>query len=165
MLASPTRLCRPCRLAGPAHPAATAGFSIQEGEIPRETDCLLEEDGFEPSVPAGDTIFRKPAGSQNRILMIDEGRFTMCRAGLAPANDINAGPCQPARFRALTRPVPGDSVLQVVDMRDTAIGGHRDYAIAHDLACPPGHFVNRIGAQMVVYFLFLTAGVRDRRKS
>jgi hypothetical protein len=79
--------------------------------------------------------------------------------------ESNAGPCQPARFRALTRPVPGDSVLQVVDMRDTAIGGHRDYAIAHDLACPPGHFVNRIGAQMVVYFLFLTAGVRDRRKS
>jgi hypothetical protein len=33
------------------HAAATAGFSIQEGEIPRETDCLLEEEGFEPSVP------------------------------------------------------------------------------------------------------------------
>ena len=28
-------------------PAATAGFSIPQGEIPRETDCLLEEDGFE----------------------------------------------------------------------------------------------------------------------
>jgi len=28
-------------VAGPAHPAATAGLSIQEGEIPRETDCLL----------------------------------------------------------------------------------------------------------------------------
>src|SRR5262249_43057309 len=40
-----------CRLAGPAHAAATAGFSIQEEEIPRETDCLLEETGFEPSVP------------------------------------------------------------------------------------------------------------------
>src|SRR6516225_1905135 len=44
---SPARLCRPCRLAGPAHPAATAGFSIPQGEIPRETDCLLEGDGFE----------------------------------------------------------------------------------------------------------------------
>src|SRR6516164_2619425 len=32
---------------GPAHPAATAGFSIPQGEIPRETDCLLEGDGFE----------------------------------------------------------------------------------------------------------------------
>ena len=47
MLTSPARLCWPCCLAGPAHPAATAGFSIREGEIPRETDCLLEEDGFE----------------------------------------------------------------------------------------------------------------------
>jgi hypothetical protein len=36
---------------GPAHAAATAGFSIQEGEIPRETDCLLEGDGFELPVP------------------------------------------------------------------------------------------------------------------
>jgi hypothetical protein len=31
----------------PAHAAATAGFSTQEGEIPLETDCLLEEAGFE----------------------------------------------------------------------------------------------------------------------
>jgi hypothetical protein len=37
--------------ARPAHTAATAGFSIQEGKIPRETDCLLEGTGFEPSVP------------------------------------------------------------------------------------------------------------------
>ena len=37
--------------AGPAHPAAPADFSIQEGEISRETDCLLEGDGFELSVP------------------------------------------------------------------------------------------------------------------
>jgi len=51
MLTSPARLCRPCRLAGPAHAAATAGFSIQEGEIPRDTDSPLEGDGFELSVP------------------------------------------------------------------------------------------------------------------
>src|SRR6516162_8663900 len=51
MLTSPARLCRPRRLAGPVHAAATAGLSIQEGEIPRETDCLLEGAGFEPSVP------------------------------------------------------------------------------------------------------------------
>ena len=31
----------------PAHAAATAGFSTQEGEIPLETDCLLEGTGFE----------------------------------------------------------------------------------------------------------------------
>src|SRR6516165_1184183 len=51
MLTSPARLCRPCRLAGAAHTAATAGFSIQEGEIPRDTDSPLEEAGFELSVP------------------------------------------------------------------------------------------------------------------
>ena len=51
MLTSPARLCRPCHLAGPAHAAAIAGFWIQEGEISRETDCLLEGDGFELSVP------------------------------------------------------------------------------------------------------------------
>jgi hypothetical protein len=51
MLASPSRLCRPCRLAGAVHPAATAGFSIPQGEISRETDCLLEGNGFELSVP------------------------------------------------------------------------------------------------------------------
>src|SRR6516162_3811267 len=51
MLTSPARLCRPRRLAGPVHAAATAGFSIQEGEIPRETDCLLEGAGFELLVP------------------------------------------------------------------------------------------------------------------
>src|SRR6516225_9942696 len=48
---SPALLCRPCRLAGPAHPAATASFSMPQGEIPRETDCLLEGTGFELSVP------------------------------------------------------------------------------------------------------------------
>jgi len=33
MLTSPARLWRRRRLAGPAHTAATAGFSIQEGKI------------------------------------------------------------------------------------------------------------------------------------
>src|ERR1700730_5071529 len=46
-------------------------------------------------------------------------------------------------FRALTRPVPGDGVLPVVDIRDTAIVGYRNLAIEHDLACLPGHVVNR----------------------
>ena len=45
------RLCRLCRLAETPHAAATAGFSIQEGEIPQETDCLLEGSGFELPVP------------------------------------------------------------------------------------------------------------------
>jgi hypothetical protein len=72
MLTSPARLCRLCRPAGPAHPAATAGFSIQEGEIPRETDCLLEEAGFEPSVPLGLTqsghVRRRVTGIRGRSL-------------------------------------------------------------------------------------------------
>jgi hypothetical protein len=51
MLTGPTRLCRPCLPAEPAHAAATAGFSILEGEIPGETDCLLEQTGFEPPIP------------------------------------------------------------------------------------------------------------------
>jgi maltooligosyltrehalose trehalohydrolase len=33
---------------------------------------------------------------------------------------------------------------EFVDMRDIAIVGHRNYVIAHDLACRPGHFFNRI---------------------
>jgi hypothetical protein len=45
------RLCRPCPLAGPAHAAVTAGFSIQEREILRETDSPLEGTGFELPVP------------------------------------------------------------------------------------------------------------------
>jgi hypothetical protein len=70
-----------------------------------------------------------------------------CRAG--PGNDINAvtgfrkaptrGRASLVAFRALTRPVPGDGVQPVVDMRDTAIVGHRNFAIEHDLACLPGH--------------------------
>ena len=32
------------------------------------------------------------------------------------------------------RPAPGDGVLQIADLRDTAIVGHRDLAVEHDLA-------------------------------
>src|SRR6516225_1853984 len=61
MVTSPIGLCRSCRLAMPAHAAATAGFSSQEGEIPLETDCLLEGDGFEPSVPRHNKLCVAPA--------------------------------------------------------------------------------------------------------
>jgi hypothetical protein len=59
-------------------------------------DSSLEGSGFEPSVPGGDTIFCRPAGtdlpgSQNRILTIEEGRFTICGAGLAPARISTPG--------------------------------------------------------------------------
>ena len=37
-------------------PARKAGFSTFENDCGRETDCLLEGDGFEPSVPRQDRI-------------------------------------------------------------------------------------------------------------
>jgi hypothetical protein len=58
-----------------------------------------------------------------------------CAETGCPGNDINvglpeganAGPCQPGRYPGSSRPVPGDGVLQVVDMRDTAIVGHPQF--------------------------------------
>jgi hypothetical protein len=35
--------------------------------------------------------------------------------------------------------VPGNGVLQVVDMRDTVIVGRPNFAIEHDLACLQAH--------------------------
>ena len=86
----PARLCRPCRLAGPAHTAETAGLSIQEGEIYRETDCLLEGYGFEPSVPQRegtglfrDHLDRPPAPSPSReAAYLDSGTFTTFEPGI-----------------------------------------------------------------------------------
>src|SRR5271169_7246393 len=45
------RLCRPGRQASRAHPRGKPGFSTFEGGCGRETDSLLERDGFETSVP------------------------------------------------------------------------------------------------------------------
>jgi hypothetical protein len=54
-----------------------AGFSTQEGEIPLETDCLLEEAGFEPSVPLRwcdgsrplrSTFFGAPSAKKTNVL-------------------------------------------------------------------------------------------------
>src|SRR5215472_18197326 len=75
MLTSPARLCRPCCLAGPAHAAATAGLAIQEGEIRRETDCLLEGAGFEPPVPREKVRQRVP---RERLKDEFEVRSTRC---------------------------------------------------------------------------------------
>src|ERR1700756_4146453 len=52
----------------------------------------------------GDTMY------QRRVTGLPEG--------------ANAEPCQPGRYSGSSRPVPGDGVLQVVDIRDTAIAGH-----------------------------------------
>ena len=86
MLTSPARLCRPYRLAGPAHTAANAGFSIQEGEIPRETDCLLERNGFERSVPRYQQfVASSELGPIHRRMVIRTvwrpRRRSSCRAG------------------------------------------------------------------------------------
>jgi hypothetical protein len=50
---SPRHAClsRPRRLPRPAHSREKPGFWVWDGEIPRDADCPLEEDGFEPSVP------------------------------------------------------------------------------------------------------------------
>ena len=57
-----------------AHAAATAGCSIQEGEIPREAVCLLEGDGFEPSVPRmgrrHSQIFQVPLISAAQVIAV-----------------------------------------------------------------------------------------------
>jgi hypothetical protein len=45
------RLCRPRGLPWPAHSREEPGFSTAARHFPRETDCLLEESGFELLVP------------------------------------------------------------------------------------------------------------------
>jgi len=90
-------------------------------------DSLLEGSGFEPSVPAEDTIFGGRRGRPARWPEPDfddrRGQIYLVPCRACSDNDINAGspsfrkdanagPCQPARFRALARRVPGDSVLR-----------------------------------------------------
>src|SRR3984893_13400212 len=53
----PARLCRPGRQASRGHPRGKPGFSTFESGCGRETDCLLEGDGFEPSVPGAEEPF------------------------------------------------------------------------------------------------------------
>jgi hypothetical protein len=77
--------------------------------------------------------------------MIDKGRFTVRRAGLARAmistpghrlpEGANAGPCQPGRFSGSN---PARTRRWRPAGRDTAIVGHRNFAIEHDLACCGG---------------------------
>jgi hypothetical protein len=55
-LESPARLCRPRRQASRPHPRGKPGFSTLERGCGRETDSLLEGDGFEPSVPLTEAV-------------------------------------------------------------------------------------------------------------
>src|SRR6202011_5846937 len=50
------RLCRPGRQASRAHPRGKPGFWTFESGCGRETDSLLEGDGFELSVPDRETV-------------------------------------------------------------------------------------------------------------
>jgi hypothetical protein len=50
---APAGLCRPRRERSPAHPRGKPGFLTRKDKVPRETDSLLEGEGFEPSVPLG----------------------------------------------------------------------------------------------------------------
>ena len=78
-----------------------------------------------PRSPVGDRIFSRPRrnpattnrpGSQNRVLTIDNGRFTVRRAGLAPAmistpghrasRRRQRGACQPGREMLSPRRAP-----------------------------------------------------------
>jgi hypothetical protein len=100
-----------------------------------------------PRSPRRDSIFEtapEPGDDNrpsrpNRVLTIDKGRFTVRRARLAPAMISTPGHWASRRRQCgalpawslfgSRRPVPGDGVQQVVDMRDTAIVGHVNFAI------------------------------------
>jgi hypothetical protein len=61
--AGAARLYRPGRQASSAHPRGKPGLSTFENGCGRETDCLLERAGFEPSVPLSVlTVSRPPLG-------------------------------------------------------------------------------------------------------
>src|SRR5207237_7845185 len=60
-LARPARLCLPCSRYSPAHPRESPGVSTCGGGSPRETDWLLEGDGFELPVPREMTTIFEPS--------------------------------------------------------------------------------------------------------
>jgi hypothetical protein len=76
----PARLCRPSRHASRSHPRGKPGFSTLESGCGRETDCLLEGAGFEPSVPRQESRRFEPASVPSRV-----GRCR--RGGYGPGGD------------------------------------------------------------------------------
>ena len=99
-------------------------------EVGLAPDSLLEESGFEPSVPLrGQHFFEstpepgedKPAQWPEPDCDDYKGRFTVALPGLASAMISTPGyrtsgrrqrwECQPSRFSGLTRPALGDGVL------------------------------------------------------
>jgi hypothetical protein len=112
-------------------------------------DSSLEGDGFEPSVPRGGQHFSRPPRSpatirrplsQNWILTIDKGRFTVRRARLAPA--MISTPGQRASRRRQRGALPAWSLFRLWPAgtrrwrpagrgNDTAIPGHRNNPTRH----------------------------------
>src|SRR6266478_3407225 len=107
--------------------------------------------------PVVDSIFSRPPrnpattnrpGSQNWILTIDKVRFTVRCARLAPA--MISTPGHRASRRRQRGALPAWSLFGLQPagarrwrpagrrLRDTAIVGHRNYAIEYDIACLPG---------------------------
>ena len=100
MLTGLACLCRPCHLAGPAHAAATARFSIQEGEIPRETDCLLEEGVW--SEPVSEIGFSTAGNYGNSETFMDDNRREKGYFGLENGGVSVFAPWQLARYLVLS---------------------------------------------------------------
>ena len=58
--------------------AENPGFSRNQGEIRKETDCLLEEAGFEPPVPPGNSVaFTRPTRGAEADRMVAEPNISL----------------------------------------------------------------------------------------
>ena len=84
MLAGPAALCRPHRERSRAHPRGKPGFLTHEDRLLRETDSLLEGQGFEPSVPReiSDAFESAPAMQAAAIHPVELGHRLRCRTAL-----------------------------------------------------------------------------------
>jgi hypothetical protein len=99
----PARLCRPGRQASRGHPRAKPGFSTFESRCGRETDCLLEKDGFEPSVPAAGELrlSRNPLGCLQGIRDAGADAWRVCNSIQALSRAGTEG-SKPSRMRRAT---------------------------------------------------------------
>ena len=93
---SPARLCRPGRQASLAHPRGKPGFSTLSSGCGRETDCPLEGNGFELSVPrwlatAGAFFSAVSDGSSSRNSLCQFAEVDDC------SDDTTAGRSAPTR--------------------------------------------------------------------
>src|SRR6202022_3061710 len=94
------RLCRPGRQASCPDPRGKAGFSTFESGCGRETDCLLEGDGFELSVPRRERRFLSGRGTVTGATRGDLERGPALR-GTAVSNPVPFS-SESANFRSLS---------------------------------------------------------------